>query len=59
MLQQEPSLCYSVYRKGLREDSINYRPIGVTSVPGNVLMIILVKIERHLKEQCDHQAQLT
>lgn len=53
MLQQ----CYSVYRKGLR-DPISYRPVGLTSVPGNILRIILSNIKRHLKEYHDYQAQV-
>lgn len=58
MLQQDLSQCYSIYRKGLREDPISYRPVGLTSVSGNILKIILGNIERHLKEYHAHQAQL-
>lgn len=39
-------------------DPISYRPVGLTSVPGNILRIILSNIKRHLKEHHDYQAQV-
>ncbi|KFP50862.1 hypothetical protein N323_02146, partial [Cathartes aura] len=39
-----------IYKKGMREDPGNYRPVSVTSVPRKILeTIILGAIERHLK----------
>jgi len=39
-----------VYRKGVREDPWNYRPVGLTSVPGKIMEKIILGItERHLK----------
>ncbi|GAB0207914.1 mitochondrial enolase superfamily member 1 [Grus japonensis] len=38
-----------IYKKGMREDPGNYRPVSLTSVPGKITKIILSTIERHLK----------
>ena len=39
-----------VYKKGVREDPGNYRPVSVTSVPGKIVeKTMLVSIGRHLK----------
>ncbi|KFP52464.1 hypothetical protein N323_08608, partial [Cathartes aura] len=39
-----------IYKKGVREDPGNYRPVSPTSLPGKVMeKIILGTIERHLK----------
>ncbi|GAB0180000.1 mitochondrial enolase superfamily member 1 [Grus japonensis] len=38
-----------IYKKALREDPGNYRPVSLTSVPGKILKFILGTIERHLK----------
>ena len=46
-----------IYKKGMREDPGNYRPVSLTSVPGKIMEIILGAIERHLKH--NHQAQST
>jgi len=40
----------SSYKKGMREDSVNYRPVSLTFVPGkNMEKIILGTTEKHLK----------
>ena len=40
-----------IYKKGVREDPGNYRPVSLTSVPGKVTgKIILATTERHLKD---------
>ena len=41
-----------IFKKGMREDSGNYRPISLTSIPGKVMeKIVLGDIERHLKNK--------
>ena len=41
-----------VYKKGIREDPGNYRPVSLTSVPGKITQKIIIPgtIERHLKK---------
>ncbi|KAK4806714.1 hypothetical protein QYF61_027715 [Mycteria americana] len=40
-----------IYKKGMREDPGNYRPVSLTSVPGKLReKIIPGAIERHLKD---------
>ena len=39
-----------IYKKGMREDPGNYRPVSLNLVPGKIMeKIILGIIERHLK----------
>ncbi|KAK4823199.1 hypothetical protein QYF61_027208 [Mycteria americana] len=41
-----------IYKKGMREDPGNYRPVSLTSVPGKTMeKIILDTTERHLKNK--------
>lgn len=40
-----------VYKKGLRKDPGNYRPVSLTSVPGKVMeKIMLCVTEKYLKD---------
>ncbi|KFP51109.1 hypothetical protein N323_02338, partial [Cathartes aura] len=39
-----------IYKKGVREDPGDYRPVSLSSVPGEIMeKIILGTVERHLK----------
>lgn len=40
-----------IYKKGRKEEPGKYTPVGLTSVPGEVMVIILGAIEKHLKNK--------
>ena len=47
----KPDNVTPTYKKGVREDPGNYRPVSLTSVPRKIMeKIILSTIERHLKD---------
>lgn len=40
-----------IYKKGRKEEPGKYTPVGLTSVPGKVMVIILCAIGKHLKNK--------
>lgn len=41
----------AVYKKGMREEPGNYKPVNLTSVPGKIVeKIMLGAAERHVKD---------
>jgi len=40
-----------IFKKGKKEDPGNYVPVGLTSVPGKIMkIVVLVVIEKHLRD---------